>query len=233
MALSGRAKDAMTSIENASKLLKDQQETWSVLKGTTENDWLSDAAVVAADELAKKGELPSPDPDNETHTDAMIKLSPHKSGSNERMVIREIFKEMFGSQIVRAASAVKKVVAEKLTKLEELERDTLDEDTIEKLKKEPWFIRAGQMAVKFWEQPETVIQNAQIDGKIYQFNQAKWWGYDYSARAIRVSDYQFRAPLEWFAEVYAVFKLKKLATTHPCFTLIDGIVAKQVKQATI
>jgi hypothetical protein len=49
------------------------------------------------------------------------------------------------------------------------------------------------------------------DGRVYQEAYAsKWWSYDSKARTRKVSDYQFRAPQEWFAEIYAAYYLGSL-----------------------
>ncbi len=52
------------------------------------------------------------------------------------------------------------------------------------------------------------------DGRVYQqAYSSKWVSYD-SARQDNVSDYQFRAPGEWFAELYAAFYLGWLDQEH-------------------
>jgi hypothetical protein len=43
-----------------------------------------------------------------------------------------------------------------------------------------------------------------------------WYSYDHASRASTgVSTYQWRAPGEWFAEIYALFYLGKLSQSHP------------------
>ena len=39
--------------------------------------------------------------------------------------------------------------------------------------------------------------------------------YQTAARRRGITAYQFRAPGEWFSELYAAFKLKKLKSGHP------------------
>jgi hypothetical protein len=50
-----------------------------------------------------------------------------------------------------------------------------------------------------------------VGGRVYQEAYGgQWWSYDNGARATtRVNNYQWRAPGEWFAEVYAISWLKK------------------------
>ncbi len=57
-----------------------------------------------------------------------------------------------------------------------------------------------------WEKPPVAVA-----GRVYhQANESEWWSYDHGARAkTRVSDYQFRSPWEWFAEIYAITWLAK------------------------
>jgi hypothetical protein len=45
-----------------------------------------------------------------------------------------------------------------------------------------------------------------LGGRIYQRSyDTRWTAYDRSARAKKVSKYQYRAPGEWFAEAYAAY----------------------------
>lgn len=55
-----------------------------------------------------------------------------------------------------------------------------------------------------------------LGGRVYQEAYAgKWVSYDVGARARGISSYQFRAPGEWFAELYAAYFSKKLKPNHP------------------
>jgi hypothetical protein len=55
-----------------------------------------------------------------------------------------------------------------------------------------------------------------IGTRIYHEAYARHWvSYVAAARAKGLTGYQFRAPGEWFAELYAGWKTKKLGPRHP------------------
>ena len=55
-----------------------------------------------------------------------------------------------------------------------------------------------------------------IDGKVYQECYAgRWVSYNLDARKQGIHGYQFRAPGEWFAEIYAAYYCEKLKPEHP------------------
>ncbi|MBV8914712.1 MAG: hypothetical protein JOZ05_16930, partial [Acetobacteraceae bacterium] len=62
-------------------------------------------------------------------------------------------------------------------------------------------------ASKPWFKSSQVV----VGGKVYQEAYSnQWWSYDAGARGTtKVNSYQWRAPGEWFAEVYAISWLKK------------------------
>ena len=66
-----------------------------------------------------------------------------------------------------------------------------------------------------WSQGEGAREFA-MAGRIHQeCYTGTWYSYDVAARADRVSDYQFRAPGEWFAESYSAYYQDKLPIDHP------------------
>jgi hypothetical protein len=70
---------------------------------------------------------------------------------------------------------------------------------------------------EIWYQA-SVCKQVMIDGRVYQegyLEGNRWYSYRYSARAQGISGYQFRAPGEWFAELYAAFYSKRLQPSHP------------------
>jgi hypothetical protein len=67
-----------------------------------------------------------------------------------------------------------------------------------------------------WGSGPSGAQTAALtDGRVYQQSYGDaWTSYALSARGKGVSDYQFRVPGEWFAELYAFYYLKKLSPAH-------------------
>jgi phosphoglycolate phosphatase-like HAD superfamily hydrolase len=68
-----------------------------------------------------------------------------------------------------------------------------------------------------WNGGKAHAQAIAVGGRVYQESYANTWhSYDLSARtSTGVSAYQWRAPGEWFAEIYALYYLGKLKETHP------------------
>jgi hypothetical protein len=61
----------------------------------------------------------------------------------------------------------------------------------------------------------------------------EWYSYTLASRATTgVSDYQWRAPGEWFAEIYALYYLGKLANAHPMHGWFEDN-AKDEKKASL
>jgi hypothetical protein len=65
------------------------------------------------------------------------------------------------------------------------------------------------------------------NGTVYQESTPNdWSSYDLAARADAVSNYQFRAASEWFAELYGVYYLGKLPKTHKHYDWFKNTVDK-------
>ncbi len=74
-------------------------------------------------------------------------------------------------------------------------------------------IRVGK---KPWGNAAMAKQRTAADGLVYHEGyEGNWVGYKYSARAQGITGYQFRAPAEWFAELYAAYHMQKLNPSHP------------------
>ncbi len=62
------------------------------------------------------------------------------------------------------------------------------------------------------------------DNRVYQESyDNKWVSYDFSKRSQGVSGYQFRAPGEWFAEVYAAYYTGKMNPGHPARAWLEPL----------
>ena len=77
-----------------------------------------------------------------------------------------------------------------------------------------------------WDKGGSAASTHAIGGRVYQESyKDDWWSYDLTARKKGVSAYQFRAPPEWFAEIYSAFFLKKLPKTNPVHKWLTEQVA--------
>lgn len=66
-----------------------------------------------------------------------------------------------------------------------------------------------------WDQGASAAGKWAIDSRVYQqAYKTTWVSYSLGVRPRGISQYQFRAPGEWFAELYAMYYLKKLPKTH-------------------
>jgi len=85
---------------------------------------------------------------------------------------------------------------------------------------------AAQRAVKTWVDGVRVgkglwwdgaaCNNLQIGDRVFQEAYPGWWNsYSLAARKQGIHGYQFRAPGEWFAELYAAYYSDKLKPSHP------------------
>lgn len=80
-------------------------------------------------------------------------------------------------------------------------------------------------AADLWYNPGKVAGLA-VDGRVYQEAYEGWWvSYAVAARSKGFTEYQFRAPAEWFAELYAAYYAKQLPATHPAMSWLTGLDA--------
>ena len=62
-----------------------------------------------------------------------------------------------------------------------------------------------------------------INGRIYQqAYDSKWVSYLQAARVTKLTNYQFRAPGEWYSEVYALFFSDRLKSNHPLYAILGA-----------
>ncbi|MEO5882263.1 MAG: hypothetical protein ABIQ06_07590 [Caldimonas sp.] len=76
------------------------------------------------------------------------------------------------------------------------------------------FVTAAQTA-QVWDKQALTAQ-ATLGDRVYQESYpSTWYSYKAEARKRGITSYQFRAPGEWFSELYAAFKVGKLKPGHP------------------
>ncbi|MEW9920232.1 hypothetical protein AB2B41_11485 [Marimonas sp. MJW-29] len=62
-------------------------------------------------------------------------------------------------------------------------------------------------------------ERIEIDGVVYQESyDSRWMSYKLKARKQGMTGYQFRAPGEWFSELYAAYHVGKMKPSHPAAT---------------
>ena len=54
-----------------------------------------------------------------------------------------------------------------------------------------------------------------------------WVSYKLAARSQGITGYQFRSPMEWFAELYAAYFSKKLNPKHPAAAWLGKLKAEK------
>jgi hypothetical protein len=86
-------------------------------------------------------------------------------------------------------------------------------DSPEKRKVDAWHTLATNEAI-WWQQANT--DKITIEGVVYhEAYKRTWVSYLAGARKQALTGYQFRAPGEWFAELYAAYRIGKLKKSHP------------------
>jgi hypothetical protein len=74
----------------------------------------------------------------------------------------------------------------------------------------------------WWHQDQ--CDKVTIDGTIYhEAYKGIWVSYAAKARSQAITGYQFRAPGEWFAELYASYRIGKLKPSHPAVKWLSAI----------
>ncbi|MGM9485107.1 hypothetical protein ACS5PN_28215 [Roseateles sp. NT4] len=74
-----------------------------------------------------------------------------------------------------------------------------------------------------WDKGDSGASKWAIGSSVFQQSydgDDNWVSYALSARSSKITDYQFRADGEWYAEAYAAFFVKKLKDSHPLHALL-------------
>lgn len=94
-------------------------------------------------------------------------------------------------------------------------------------KAEAW-VQAIRVGKELWENAAGAKAHA-IDGRVYHEAYAGHWvSYKYAARSQGITGYQFRAPAEWFAELYAAYYSGKLNPKHTAAPWLHKMRAESV-----
>jgi hypothetical protein len=225
----------LNGIDRAVANAKAQKDLLRMQTATDEATWLTDATLVAADDAVEAFLEANEDGVGADVIAAWANgtrplLPPIAPGPDlppgANVVIGMLLQAMISTRVL--PKRLGRVLAEAGAALLQIDREIPAEDQLPVIKNNVWVLRGTMMASQLWEKSQAEIASVAMGGYVHQFNQAVWWKYPLAARNNRVSDYQFRSPLEWFAEVYAVFKLGKLSQGHPCYTLINDIVGEPV-----
>lgn len=82
-------------------------------------------------------------------------------------------------------------------------------------------IRLKNDSAGLWDRGDSAASKYAIGGSVFQQAYgSEWVSYALSARSAKVTDYQFRADGEWYAEAYAAFFLGKLKPGHPLHPIL-------------
>jgi hypothetical protein len=75
-------------------------------------------------------------------------------------------------------------------------------------------------------QSAAIAAKLNIGGRVYHesYDTGSWNSYAFAARKQAITGYQFRAPGEWFSELYAAYHSKKLKAQHPAVAWLEKLV---------
>lgn len=202
----------------------------SILKAVSKDDLLDDAGLKKLeemiDEFHDQNKAATPDDFAEWFTSnrtAAFKLSPTKGLA--RMLANKVMNAMQDGK-TKLAAAVGKVLAD----VPVLEAYPTSDDDLKKLEKDPgiiWCYNAREK-VQPWYKGDSGADAlvSPKDTRVYQeAYDKKYWSYVRGARDAKVSNYQFRAPGEWYAEAYAVYFMGKLPQSHPMYKYLKAAQA--------
>jgi len=99
---------------------------------------------------------------------------------------------------------------------------TMEEWESRRIRVEGWLAQAT-VGNKPWDSMSKA-QRLAINGRVYHESyNFRWYSYLLSARSKGITGYQFRAPAEWFSELYAAYHSGKLKDTHPSAGWLSGL----------
>jgi|GEM_PF-4606594 len=140
-----------------------------------------------------------------------------------RDLLRQAIEKVFAKDKVKAKDAATEVLKE--NSLPNVPQGT-DLGKLAKSAVTDWAegVRLKGDSDGLWEQGVKSKAFALSDGRIYQQSYTdSWYSYESAARGKGISSYQFRSPVEWFAECYAAYFLKKLDANHVMSKYLDTL----------
>jgi hypothetical protein len=208
-------------------------------KGAKNDDLETDAGMVAA--LAQLPTVDKKKPDKDMEDKALLE--------KRREVYKLYLKGLVKKMVAKSKSkdrAFMDLLSQAITKLFDDEnhdtkraiRKTLEENGVQGAPDNVnWDEIAKDDAVKWcqdvrlkgdsdglWEKGAKAKGYALSDGRIYhEAYSTTWYSYESAARTKGISSYQFRSPVEWYAECYAAYFLGKLAKDHVMTKYLDKL----------
>lgn len=85
----------------------------------------------------------------------------------------------------------------------------------------PWMSSSGAKKL--------IVKDGGSDRIFHEAYVGRWVSYNASARKEAITGYQFRAPAEWFSELYAAYHCEKLKDSHPAVKWLEKISPKKEK----
>jgi hypothetical protein len=90
------------------------------------------------------------------------------------------------------------------------------------------FLKAAKLDpgdIKQVTQWNNKAKKAVAGGRVYQeAYEDTWWSYPVGIRQTGIGGYQFRAPGEWFAEIYANYYVGRLKSSHPDYAWMKALI---------
>lgn len=83
----------------------------------------------------------------------------------------------------------------------------------------PWMSASGAKKL--------IVKDGGTDRIYHEAYDGRWVSYDAAARKQAITGYQFRAPAEWFSELYAAYHCDKLGDQHPAVSWLEKISPKK------
>ena len=83
-----------------------------------------------------------------------------------------------------------------------------------------------------WDLGKSGAKKYAVENQVYQeAYSGQWWKYSVKVRGKGISDYQFRAPGEWFSELYSAYYLGAISKTHADYKWFTEQVHKAAPDA--